>query len=313
MQRHRVGQAADVARDDRDRAELAHRAGVAEQHAVEQAPLDVRQRHAPEGLPAAGAERQRGLLLVRALLLHQRDQLARDEREGDEDRRQHDAGHGEDDLDVVRRPATAPNQPCAPNSSTKIRPAITGETENGRSISVISKRLAAELELGDRPGRGDAEDQVERHRDRRDEQRQPDRRPARRARRARRSRRRRPCASASANTDDQRQQQEQRRGRRARRAISSAAHPAAAPRGRGAERAVPARLSVGGHRLIAVSAMRRCGSSACSRLIDQQHRRTTIDQHHDGDRGGAGVVELLELDDDQQRRDLGHDRACCRR
>ena len=34
-----------------------------------------------------------------------------------------------------------PNKPCAPNSSTKIRPEITGETENGRSISVISRRL----------------------------------------------------------------------------------------------------------------------------------------------------------------------------
>ena len=30
-----------------------------------------------------------------------------------------------------------------------------------------------------------------------------------------------------------------------------------------------------------------------------------IDQHDRGDRRGAGIVELLELDDDQQRRDLG--------
>ena len=35
--------------------------------------------------------------------------------------------------------------------------------------------LAAEVELGDRPGRRDAEDQVQRHRDRGGEQRQPDR------------------------------------------------------------------------------------------------------------------------------------------
>ena len=40
---------------------------------------------------AAGAERTRGEFLVGALLLHQRDQLAHDEREGDEQRRQHDA------------------------------------------------------------------------------------------------------------------------------------------------------------------------------------------------------------------------------
>ena len=47
VQRHRVGLAADVAGDHRDRAELAHRARVAQQHAVEQAPLDVGQRDAP--------------------------------------------------------------------------------------------------------------------------------------------------------------------------------------------------------------------------------------------------------------------------
>ena len=54
-------------------------------------------------------------------------------------------------------------------------PAITGDTANGRSIRVISRFLPGKLELGDRPGRGQAEDQVERHGDRRDQQRQPDR------------------------------------------------------------------------------------------------------------------------------------------
>ena len=34
-----------------------------------------------------------------------------------------------------------PSSPCSPNSSTKTRPAITGETENGRSIRVIRKFL----------------------------------------------------------------------------------------------------------------------------------------------------------------------------
>ena len=43
----------------------------------------------------------------------------------------------------------------APNSSTKTRPETTGETENGSSIRVISSGLAAEVELGDRPGGGD--------------------------------------------------------------------------------------------------------------------------------------------------------------
>ena len=83
----------------------------------------------------------------RALRLHQRDQLARDERERDEDRRQHDAGHGEDDLDVVVARATARTSPAAPNSSTKIRPEMTGETANGRSISVISRFLPRKSNL----------------------------------------------------------------------------------------------------------------------------------------------------------------------
>ena len=47
-----VGEAADVAGDDRHRPELAHRAGVAEDDAVEEAPLHVGERHPPEDLPA---------------------------------------------------------------------------------------------------------------------------------------------------------------------------------------------------------------------------------------------------------------------
>ena len=43
---------------------------------------------------------------------------------------------------MMRMPARSsigPNQPLAPNSSTQTRPEITGETENGSSISVISR------------------------------------------------------------------------------------------------------------------------------------------------------------------------------
>ncbi len=36
-----------------------------------------------------------------------------------------------------------PNTPCRPNSSTKTMPPITGDTENGRSTSVISRFLPA--------------------------------------------------------------------------------------------------------------------------------------------------------------------------
>src|SRR6185437_1434179 len=46
QQRHGVGLAADVTGDDGHRAEFAHRTGVAKQHAIQQPPLDVRQRDA---------------------------------------------------------------------------------------------------------------------------------------------------------------------------------------------------------------------------------------------------------------------------
>ena len=101
MQRHGVGQAAYVARHHRHRAEFTHGAGVAQEHAVEQAPFDVGQGHIPEGLPAISAEREGCLLIAIALFLHQRDQFAGDEREGDEDCGQHNARHGEQDLDAM--------------------------------------------------------------------------------------------------------------------------------------------------------------------------------------------------------------------
>ena len=173
MQRHRVGLAADVAGHDRHRAELAHRARVAEQHAVHQAPLHVRQRDAPERLPAARAERDRGFLLLRPLLLHQRDQLARDERERDEDRRQHDARHGEDDLEAV---ALQPRPEIALGAEQD-HVDQAGDDGRDRERQVDQRdqeRLAAELELGDRPGGGNAEHEIGRHGDRRDQQRELD-------------------------------------------------------------------------------------------------------------------------------------------
>ena len=83
----------------------------------------------------------RRLFLVAALRLHQRDQLARDERKGDEDRRQHDAGHGEDDLDVVLDAATARTSPARRTPARRSGRRSTGDTENGRSISVIRNCL----------------------------------------------------------------------------------------------------------------------------------------------------------------------------
>ena len=85
VQRQGVGDTADMPGNHRHRAELAHRPRGAEHHAVDQAPLDVRQGHVPEHLPAVGAEQAGGFLLLGALLLHQRDQFAGDEGHGDEE------------------------------------------------------------------------------------------------------------------------------------------------------------------------------------------------------------------------------------
>src|SRR5258708_21671753 len=59
LERHGVGLAADVTRDDADGPEFARGARVAEQHAIEQAEADVWKRNSPEGLPAGSAERER--------------------------------------------------------------------------------------------------------------------------------------------------------------------------------------------------------------------------------------------------------------
>ena len=166
VQRHRVGLAADVAGDDRHRAELAHRPRVAQDHAVEQRPLDVGQRDAPEGLPARRAQHARGFFLFLALRLHQRDQLARDERERDEHRGQHDARHREDDLHVVvAQPRAQPALQAEQQHEDQ-----PGDHRRDRERQVDQREqhvLAAEVELRDRPGRRDAEHQVQRHRDRR--------------------------------------------------------------------------------------------------------------------------------------------------
>ena len=135
----------------------------------------------PEGLPAAGAERERGLFLFRAGGLHDGDQFARDEGESDEQRGQHHAGHGENDPDVVLgQPAVLVVQPMAePALRTEKQDKDEAGHDRRDGEGQINERdqegLAAKLELGDGPGGGDAEDEVERHADGRDEQGEPNR------------------------------------------------------------------------------------------------------------------------------------------
>jgi len=164
VERDGVGLAADVSADDGDGAKLAHRAGVAEDDAVEQAPFDVGQGDPAENLPAGGAEGERGELLVVALRLHERDEFAGDEGEGDEGRGEHDAGCGKNDLEVVL------DEP-GPD------PALGAEDQHvdqagdhrGDGEGQIDQReqhaFPWKLELGDGPGCGDAEEEIGGHGD----------------------------------------------------------------------------------------------------------------------------------------------------
>src|SRR3954470_14759611 len=165
VQRHGVGEPDDVARHDRDGAELADSAPVAEEHAVEQAPLDVGQRHAPEGLEAVRAEDQGGLLLGRALGFHEGDELACDEGQRDEERRERDAWHREDDLHAVRRKPGA-KQALQTEEQHVDEPRDDRRDGKGQVDERQQRALAPELELSDRPGGCEAKERVERHADR---------------------------------------------------------------------------------------------------------------------------------------------------
>ena len=163
------------ARDHRDGAELAHRARVAEDHAVKQTPADVRQRHAEKYRPAARAEPERRFLLV-ACRAAASAESARAPRNGKVTNSVASTMPGTAKMIWMSCSCShGPNQPCAPNSSTKTRPAMTGETANGRSISVISGSCPGSRTWRS-PMRRRCRRRVDRHDDRGGEQGEADRR-----------------------------------------------------------------------------------------------------------------------------------------
>ena len=188
MQRQRVGAPTDVARHYRHSTEFTHRTRTAQQHAIQQRPADIRQRHPPECLPCTGAQAECGQFFISALLLHQRHQFAGDEREGHEQRGQHDAGDGEDDLgqlqDVFAQqwdaemPAFVDQRP---------RPAFAPEDQDEHQSrhhrrdcewqvdQTDQQALARKFMLAHRPRGGNAEHQVQRHHDGGDQQGQANR------------------------------------------------------------------------------------------------------------------------------------------
>lgn len=174
MQRQRIGLATDIARDDRDGAELAHHARVAEDDAIEQRPFDVRQRDREEGAPAGRAERGGGFLEIAALRLHQRDQLAGDERRGHEHRREDDAGDREQDLDPVFIQHRTKNALQAVDE--EIGDTRDDRRDRERDLDDDQQEPPArEIEFGDRPGGCDTEGGVDRNGDDRRKHREPDR------------------------------------------------------------------------------------------------------------------------------------------
>ena len=101
LERHGIGEPANMPAHHRDGAELAHRARVAKKNPVEKPPADVGKRHAQKRLQPGCAERRCRLFLPAPLICHERDQLARDKGKGHEDRGKQEARKREDDLDVM--------------------------------------------------------------------------------------------------------------------------------------------------------------------------------------------------------------------
>src|SRR3954451_5942482 len=97
----RLRLALESPRHDRDGAVLAEAAGCRQDDAVDHRPADGWEGDLPERLPVRRTQCPRGLLLVVADLPECRYDLACDERERDEDRRDDHRRQREEELDVV--------------------------------------------------------------------------------------------------------------------------------------------------------------------------------------------------------------------
>ena len=119
-------------------------------------------------------EAHRRFLVAAALLGHQRNELSGDEREGDEDRRQDDSGHGEDDVHVPGR-EPFPEPALRSEQENVDQPGNDRRDREGQVDEGDQDRFAGEVELGHRPGGGEPEGDVHRNRDRGDQEGQLDR------------------------------------------------------------------------------------------------------------------------------------------
>src|SRR5687767_2701714 len=101
----------------------------------------------PESLPAARTEGERCLFLFGSDGLHDGDQLASDEWEGNEYRRQYHSRHGKDDLDIVVLQPWAP-EPLASKQQDKHQ-SDNHRRNRKRQIDQSNQQcLSSKLELG---------------------------------------------------------------------------------------------------------------------------------------------------------------------
>src|SRR5262249_35472991 len=156
----------------RYRTELADCARIAQQHAVEQRPFHVRQGDAEQRLPTARTQHQRGFLVVRALLLHQRNEFARDKGQGYECGRDDNPGHAEYDFDSVRREPGA-EQSLQSEQQHEDQTADHGRDRERKIDQRQQQVFPAKSEFRHHPCRRDPENRVERNDDERSQQRQP--------------------------------------------------------------------------------------------------------------------------------------------
>eukprot|EP01022_Parablepharisma_sp_SALTPOND_P004178 TRINITY_DN1187_c2_g1_i1.p1 TRINITY_DN1187_c2_g1~~TRINITY_DN1187_c2_g1_i1.p1 ORF type:complete len:554 (-),score=206.99 TRINITY_DN1187_c2_g1_i1:2173-3834(-) len=207
-----------------------------------------------------------------------------------------------------------PKQPCRPNSSTQIRPEITGETENGRSIRVSNRFLPRNSNLAIAHAAatpktrfsGTAMAAVSRV------SLMADQASASVIDATQTSQ---PLRSASQNTATSGTNRNRVRNTSAT-PISDARTQAGSPVAPGVSGGSPRAMAwlaavlstEEGAPLMSVPLCPAALAGPGLQQVDGQQQHEGHDQHHHGNGRGAGIVVLLQLGDDEQRRDLGDHR-----
>ena len=218
-----------------------------------------------------------------------------------EDRREHDARNREDDADVVlHQPWTQISLAAEEQDEHHAR---DDRRHGERQIDQRDQQLlSAKLKLADRPCRGDAEDQVRRHRDRGGRQRQRERRH--RVGFADRRHVGRPSQPKRFGEDGDERHREKEKQKTQR---DGGQQP---PDGRGLGEA-PFRIARASrldvcHQCASFRLLQPCSALTVSSSVNEISSMTTAMAV------APGVVVLLELGDDQQRRNLGAHRHVAR-